>query len=128
MARIADRHSLIYFIKSPSVSDAAELWIAPNKQSVFSRLLNVDSDGDEVTSAGRLFQTSGVRGSYRALAAIAILSLEVETCLVATVLVLLCEPKYSLVHFPGEGKYRLFPMPASDHGCNKECDFHTHDT
>jgi len=33
------------------------LWIAPNKQFVFSRLLNVDSDGDEVTSAVRLFHT-----------------------------------------------------------------------
>jgi len=30
-----------------SVSDAAELWIAPNSD-VFSRLLNVDSDGDDL--------------------------------------------------------------------------------
>ena len=43
-----------------SVSDAAgamELWIAPNKQFCFQPSLDVDSDGDEVTSAGRLFHT-----------------------------------------------------------------------
>ena len=33
-----------------TVSDAAELWVALNKQfcDVFSRLLNVDSDGDDL--------------------------------------------------------------------------------
>jgi len=42
-----------------SVSDAAELWIAPNKQFCLqpSLAMNVDRDGDKVTSAGRLFHT-----------------------------------------------------------------------
>jgi len=52
------------------VSDAAELWIAPLRtdSSVFSRLLNVDSDGDEVTSAGRLFHMrAAATGNTRSL-------------------------------------------------------------
>ena len=43
--------------KKNNVSDAAGAMSSSEQTPVFSRLWNVGSDGDEVTSAGRLFCT-----------------------------------------------------------------------